>query len=223
MGRPFGLMKVAVVIPCYNESMTLAPVVAGAIAAADVDVFVVDDGSTDGSDIIARDNGATVVPTKGREGYDGAIETGLRHAHSQGYHAVITIDADGEHDPALVADFTKALTTGTDLVSGIRPAPQRLAEWVVCWYCKRTFGINDILCGMKGYSRPVLDAYFDQGQPNLVNTWPAVVWASAGNSVEQINVTGTPRTDTPRYSSLMRANWRIIQLLPKFARQARTR
>ena len=63
-------MKVAVVIPCYNESMTLAPVVAGAIAAAEVDVFVVDDGSTDGSDTIARDAGATVVPTKGREGYE---------------------------------------------------------------------------------------------------------------------------------------------------------
>lgn len=213
--------KIAVVIPCYNEQATLAAVVTGAVPFGDV--FVIDDGSTDASVQIAHDAGAQVVPTAGRTGYDGAIEAGLRHAHAQGYDFIITIDADGEHDPKLVRNLADAYRDGAQLVIGIRPAPQRLAEWIVCGYCRHAFGVNDVLCGMKGFARPVLDAYFADAHPNLVNTWPALLWA-ATHDVTQINVTGTPRTDQPRYSSRMRANMQIIKLLAPFrALRKRTR
>ena len=202
----------AIVIPCYNEAATLRDVIIG--CAASGDVFVIDDGSTDGSAAIAREEGATLVETGGRTGYDRVIERGLKETFVLGYRWIVTIDADGEHDPALVADYARQFRdAGAELVLGIRPAPQRLAEWIVCFYCRWRFGINDILCGMKGYSREVLERYFADGSPNLVNTWPALLWAATGSSFAQIAVTGRRRLDKPRFSSRYRANIAIIKML----------
>ncbi|MBL4898111.1 MAG: glycosyltransferase family 2 protein [Colwellia sp.] len=203
--------QIAIVIPCYNERATLGDVVERCQEFGTV--LVIDDGSTDGSRDIALAAGAQVLRTAGRTGYDGAIEHGLQAAYDQGYQVIITIDADGEHDPACLASFVAAHARGIPLVIGVRPAPQRLAEWLVCFYCRRRFGINDILCGMKGYTRPVLQAYFASEKPNLVNTWPTLMWSAQGGAFEQIAVTGVPRTDTPRFQSLLRANLRIAGML----------
>lgn len=209
-GTPPG-PRIAIVIPCYNESATLGAVIEGCREAGEV--MVIDDGSTDTSVAIARDRGATVLSTPGRTGYDGAIEFGLRAAHAAGAQVVVTIDADGEHDPRHVAEFLAAHERGAALVVGIRPRPQRLAERLVCGFCSHRFGIRDILCGMKGMTRQVLDSYFADGRPNLVNTWPALLWRSGGGDVTQIAVGGTPRTDTPRFQSRLRANLRIASML----------
>ena len=203
--------SVAIVIPCYNECATLGPIVEQ--CAVFGTVLVVDDGSTDTSREIAQAAGAEILPTAGRTGYDGAIEHGLRSAYEQGYEIIITIDADGEHDPRLVADFIAAHNEGAPLVLGIRPAPQRLAEWLVCLYCRVRFGVKDVLCGMKGFTRPVLENYFLENHPNLVNTWPALVWCSKGKTFEQVAVTGAPRSDKPRFQSVIRANIRIAGML----------
>ena len=85
----------AVVIPCHNEAATIGEVVREARRHADV--IVVDDRSTDGSGQAARAGGARVVDSASR-GYDGALDTGLRQAWTDGYRFVVTMDADGEHD-----------------------------------------------------------------------------------------------------------------------------
>lgn len=206
---------IAIVIPCYNESATLGDVVEGCQDFGTV--LVIDDGSTDGSPEIALAAGAQVLHTTGRTGYDGAIEHGLQAAYDQGYQVIITIDADGEHNPAYVASFVALHARGIPLVIGVRPAPQRLAEWLVCLYCRYRFGINDILCGMKGYTRPVLEAYFASEKPNLVNTWPTLMWCAQGGTFEQTAVTGVPRADRPRFQSLLRANFRIAMMLGPMA------
>lgn len=208
--------RIAVVIPCYNEAQTLGAVVRGCVPNGDV--FVIDDGSTDDSAKIARDEGASVVPTGGRQGYEKVIEQGLRHCYERGYDFVITIDADGEHDPAISAAFVDAFARGTLLVIGYRPAPQRLAEWMVCLYCRRRFGIRDVLCGMKGYGRPVLENYFADGRNNLLNIWPALLWRAAGRECEQILVTGERRQDQPRFNSRIKANLRIAEMMKPICR-----
>lgn len=208
--------NIAIVIPCYNESATLAPIVR--ICSKFGTVMVVDDGSSDGSDRVAREAGGLVLQTAGRTGYDGAIEYGLRAAYDRGFDIVITLDADGEHDPELVADFIAAHAAGADLVVGIRPRPQRLAEWLVCGYCNWRYGIKDILCGMKGLTRPALSLYFADGRPNLVHTWPALLWRAQGGAVTQIHVTGTARLDQPRFQSVLKANFRIACMLGTIAR-----
>lgn len=200
--------SLAVVIPCHNEATTLGEVVR--IAARQADVLVVDDRSTDDSCDVARTNGAKVLQAAA-PGYDGALETGLRAALADGYLHAITLDADGEHDPALVATFRAALERGAPLVCGVRQEPQRFAEHIVGHVGQACFGVRDLLCGMKGYSRPVLQRHFDSGLPLLINMSPTVAWQRAGGRFEQITVTGTPRRDTPRFGRRLQANLAILR------------
>lgn len=204
MDRP----ALAVVIPCHNEAATLEPVLRG--AGAHGDVLVVDDRSSDGSAAIAEACGARVL-TPARPGYDGALETGLRTAFDGGYRFVVTMDADGEHDPAVIADFARAFADGAQLVCGIRAKPQRAAEYVVAGIGRTRFGVTDLLCGMKGYSRPVLERYFESGLPLSVNMAPAILWRRLDGAYGQVKVTGTPRTDAPRFGRALKANWAILK------------
>jgi glycosyltransferase involved in cell wall biosynthesis len=200
--------RLAVVIPCHNETATIGPVVEG--AAAHADVIVVDDRSSDSSRETATAAGGRVIPSA-EPGYDGALMTGLRQAYSEGYDHVVTMDADGEHDPALVARFRQELEAGAGLVCGIRERPQRASEYVVAGLTRRSLGVTDLLCGMKGYSRPLLDRFLSSGAPLHINMTPAIQWRRSGGSYVEVAVTGTPRADAPRFGRVLRANWRILK------------
>ncbi|MDR3509551.1 MAG: glycosyltransferase family 2 protein [Caulobacteraceae bacterium] len=204
--------RMAVVIPCHNEAATLGAVVRG--AAVHGDVIVVDDRSTDTSRQIAIDAGARVMAAKAH-GYDGALETGLRQAWADGYGFVVTLDADGEHDPAILAQFRAAFDGGADLICGYRPKPQRLVEYAVGAVGGARFGVRDLLCGMKGYSRAVLGRFFNSGLPLSVNMAPALLWRRAGGAYAQILVTGETRADAPRFGRALRANWSILRAFAK--------
>jgi hypothetical protein len=127
-------------------------------------VLLVDDRSTDGSAELARSLGAEALPST-RPGYDGALDTGLRSALMRGFDYVVTLDADGEHDPGKLAGFIALFEAGETLVCGVRPTPQRAAEHLAAWAGGVLLGIHDPLCGMKGYARPVLEAYAASGAP----------------------------------------------------------
>jgi hypothetical protein len=99
---------VLVVVPAFNEAGTVARVVADARRHAPV--LVVDDGSTDGTGEIARAAGATVLRHERRCGKGAALATALTAARRSGVARVVTLDADGQHDPGDIP----ALLTASD-------------------------------------------------------------------------------------------------------------
>lgn len=196
------------VIPCHNEAATLGQVVAGACAYGHV--LVVDDRSTDASRAVAQAAGAEVVASQAR-GYDGALSTGLRLARARGYDFAATIDADGEHDPAVLAKVVAAFEAGAPLVCGVRPSPQRAAEHLIAALGRLRYGIHDLLCGMKGYAAPVLDAWIASGAPLGVNMAPAVIWRKAGGRFAQVAVIGERRDGQPRFGRALAANLALLR------------
>jgi hypothetical protein len=134
---------------------------------------------------------------------------------ADGYDFVVTMDADGEHDPALVARFRAAFENGADLICGYRPRPQRAAEYLVGALGAGLFQVRDMLCGMKGYSRPVLQLYFDSGLPLMVNMTPTLLWRRARGAHVQIAVTGEQRPDAPRFGRALAANLTILRAFGK--------
>lgn len=200
--------RLAVVIPCHNEAATLGQVVEGARAHGHV--LVVDDRSTDASRTVAEAAGAEVIAADA-PGYDGALTRGLKAARERGFDFVVTIDADGEHDPAVLAEVAEAFEAGAPLVCGVRPSPQRAAEHLIAAAGRRRFGISDLLCGMKGYSAPVLDAWLRSGAPLTINMAPAVMWRKADGRFAEVQVTGERRIGRPRFGRALAANLALLR------------
>ncbi len=109
--------KTSVVIPAYNEAMSIASVVRDlAAAAAWHEILVVDDGSSDGTGPQAAAAGARVLRHPYNKGNGAAVKTGIRHA--TGTHVLI-VDADGQHHASDAARLVSHLDA-YELVVGAR-------------------------------------------------------------------------------------------------------
>lgn len=113
-------MKTLVVVPAYNEATTIETVLRAMQGVHDV--VVIDDGSTDSTGEVARASGALTLRHVVNRGLGAALRTGFAYALSRGdtYDAVITLDADGQHNPAEIGNFIAALDAGAEVVIGRR-------------------------------------------------------------------------------------------------------
>jgi glycosyltransferase involved in cell wall biosynthesis len=201
-----------IIIPAYREAATIGAVVAGARGFGRV--IVVDDNSPDQTGEVARANGADVVRNSVNLGYEGSIGRGFEEAAQRGARFVVTIDADGEHDPKYLAEFRRILLAGNvPLVIGIRPKRQRLSEVIMGYWIWLRFGVSDILCGMKGYNLDLWQANGGFDLTGSIGTELAINSIRRGARFEQVHIDGVARQDRPRFDSLMRANWRIMKAL----------
>jgi hypothetical protein len=164
-----------VVIPAYNEAQSL-PGLLQALrrAALAEDVLVVDDGSVDGTDRLLRESGQKVVRHACNQGYASAIKTGLRYAKEAGYDYVVTLDADGQHDPRAVPRLVEALLRGpADVVIGSRfvcdtgyraplsrRLPMRLLSHLTALLGRKR--IHDTTSGFRALRRPAIEVLASQ-------------------------------------------------------------
>jgi glycosyltransferase involved in cell wall biosynthesis len=164
-------MKLTILMPCLNESETLATCITKAnawIARADIDaeVLIADNGSTDGSQDIARELGARVVDVP-QKGYGSALYHGVEAAHGR---YVIMGDSDDSYDFSDLDAFVDKLDEGFDLVMGNRFAggiepgampwknrhignPALTLVGRVLFRCPA----SDFHCGIRGFSKDAFE------------------------------------------------------------------
>ncbi len=112
--------SVMILLCAYNEEEHVGRVVRGA-AEWGFPVVVVDDGSTDGTARAAEESGAVVISHGENRGKGAALDTGFSYAREKGFEAVLTMDADGQHDPRFIGRFVDAyVSTGADVILGTR-------------------------------------------------------------------------------------------------------
>jgi glycosyltransferase involved in cell wall biosynthesis len=158
-------LRVAVVIPAYQAAATLSTVVAGARGARPgAPVYVVDDGSTDGTADVGRGNGATVVRHETNRGKGAALATGIAAAFAADADVIVTIDADGQHPPAEIPRLLAPIIDGrADLVLGARlrtkamPLGRRVTNWLSARLATRIAGqgVSDAQTGFRAFTRAV--------------------------------------------------------------------
>lgn len=111
-------MRVLLIIPAYNEEANIEKVVnrvidfAGRASGYELDYVVVNDGSTDGTEAVCRENGFRVVNLIQNLGIGGAVQTGYLLAKLQGYDAAVQFDGDGQHDIACLDALLQPVLQG---------------------------------------------------------------------------------------------------------------
>jgi glycosyltransferase involved in cell wall biosynthesis len=160
-------MKIIAVIPCLDEENFIADVVSRAIVHVD-HVLVIDDGSTDATAEVAQKAGAEVISHATRKGAGAATRTGFEAALKQRADIVVTLDGDGQHNPAEIPALLSPILEGkADLVIGSRflcdtkiPLHRKFGIDIITrlYNVGHKEKIADGQSGFRAYSRKTLEA-----------------------------------------------------------------
>ncbi len=153
-----------VVLPAWNESTVLRNVLAEIQSAGYRNIIVVDDGSKDTTFEVADSVlGVTALRHRLNRGKGAATKTGIEAAKLLGADIIITMDSDGQHNPADIDRLIRPITLGkADVVLGSRlmdprgmPVHKILANWVgnaITWYFYGLW-VTDSQSGFRAYSK----------------------------------------------------------------------
>jgi glycosyltransferase involved in cell wall biosynthesis len=157
-------------IPAYNEAGHISSVVAG--TRQHLPVLVVDDGSQDATAALAQSAGAMVISQRPNAGKGAALKLGFRWAIEHAYAAVVTLDADGQHDPAEIPAFLQTFKANTcDLIIGERdfskiPIVRRISNTIgrvtFSWALGRQ--VSDNQSGYRLISRRLMEAMLSSSE-----------------------------------------------------------
>lgn len=166
-------MRVAFVIPAYNEATVISNVLndlkkALAKTKLDYEIVVVDDGSSDKTGQIAKAEGVFVISHILNSGSGSATATGLSYAQQNGFDIAATLDADGQHDSSevimgveLIQKKKADLLIGSRLINSKGMSKTKVAgNKGLSYITFLLFGINvtDSQSGMRIYSKKALDS-----------------------------------------------------------------
>ena len=161
----------AIIVPAYNEAENLPSTLSRIPRDKlhNVNVIVVDDGSSDGTAEVARMHGAdTVVSHSHNLGLGAALRTGLQAARSMDVRAAVYVDADGEYPPEQIPDLLAPIESQeADYILGSRflgtrerqPLSRMIANWVFTWLLCLASGrrVTDGQTGFRAFSRRALE------------------------------------------------------------------
>ncbi len=129
--------RILILIPAYNEAERVGAVIKASKPYGPV--LVVDDGSKDQTSDVSRSAGAEVIRQEPNQGKGAALVRGFNYGLEQGYDAVLTLDADGQHDPSEISLFIQDfISNGSDLIIGKRdfskmPFPRNITNRIGTW------------------------------------------------------------------------------------------
>ena len=196
-------MDVLIAIPAFNEEKTVGGVVRA--AARHGPVLVVDDGSTDDTAARATEAGAKVLRHEKRRGKGAALATALAAARAWGAQRVLTLDADGQHDPADVpalldaaGETPHAIVIGSRHEDGL-PSGRALAIGVAGFWVNWVAGIAlaDSQSGFRVYPLALFDAARRRGGRFVFETAVLVEAARHGWLVREVPIRVVPYAERP--------------------------
>lgn len=210
-------MKLIIQIPAWNEAealpATLAELPRAVAGCSEVSVLVIDDGSVDDTTAVARAGGAEVVRLPAHRGLSRAFNVGLETALQRGADVIVNLDADGQYDPAGIAELIRPILDGNaDIVLGDRGVAtlahfsptkrvlQRLGSWVV--RVLSGVPVHDATSGCRAFAR---------GAAARLNCFTTFTYTletliQAGQAGLTVRSVAVPARPTQRPSRLFRSN-----------------
>ena len=188
--------KVIAAIPCFNTGGSIGKVVSKAAKHVDL-VIVIDDGSSDNTSEKARASGAQVISHEVNKGYGEAIKSCFKAGWANGADILVTLDADGQHNPDEIPSLTAPiLNKEADIVIGSRflsdqtdmPRYRRFGIKVITLLVN--FGskvkVRDAQSGFRAYSRRVLNAISPSETGMSVSVETLIRARAAGFGIKEV-------------------------------------
>jgi len=139
-------LKLAILIPAYNEEKTLAKVIKTLpkkfVGVSQKEIIILNDGSSDRTEVIGKKLKATIISHFINRGLGGALGTGFEYARKNHFDLLVTFDADGQHNPLDIQPvINPIIKKKADVVIGSRlKKPEGMP-----WYRRvGVFGLNII-------------------------------------------------------------------------------
>ncbi len=224
-------VEVSIVMPCLNEAETVARCIQKAQRAAEklgvaAEVIVADNGSNDGSAVIARELGARVVEVS-RKGYGAALIGGIEAAAGE---FVVMGDADDSYDFGEIGPFIERLRAGDDLVvgnrfaGGIEPGAMPLLHRFgnpVLTNVSRTFfhtPIRDMHCGLRAFRKDAFERMHLRAAGMEFASEMVIKASLKGMRISEVPVTLHPDgRSRPPHLRTWRDGWRHLRFMLLFS------
>lgn len=221
--------RVCVVIPGFREEKRIGAVVS-AVRERGFDAVVVDDGSDDRTGEVARQAGAAVVRHEQNQGKGAALNSGFKYAAEHHYDGVITLDADGQHDPAELPKFIEAyVRTGIPVLIGNRmaqtegmPMVRRWTNQFMSWMLSRAMGqyVPDTQCGYRFYRCDVLPFITAHAERFAAESEILLHVASRGIRIDSVRIATIYRDEKSKINPLA-DTVRFFSMLMRYRRETR--
>jgi glycosyltransferase involved in cell wall biosynthesis len=159
--------KTFIVIPAYNEGTVIASVIRDVQKEGWKDIIVADDGSTDSTYDEAKKTGVIVLRHSLNRGKGAAVKTGFEAAKKLHADCIVTIGADGQHDPKDIKRLFELLHKGNDVVLGVRnfdekhiPRLKVVGNYIGNFFTWMLYGVwvTDSQSGIRAYNRKALNS-----------------------------------------------------------------
>lgn len=164
-------MRTLIIIPSYNEEASLRRTVESIKEKAPfVDYLVVNDGSSDQTAQVCRDNAYPFLDLPTNLGLAGAFQAGMKYAFRHKYDCAIQFDADGQHLPEYIEPMIEAVSNadiviGSRFIGSKKPRSMRMfGSNLISWAIRLTTGrfIKDPTSGLRAFNSRVI-AYMANG------------------------------------------------------------
>ena len=216
-------MKVLIIIPAYNEEKNLKRVIDRLQQVCpQFDYMIVNDGSTDGTEQVCRQNQFRHISLPVNLGLSGAVRAGMRYASQKGYDMALQFDADGQHLPEYIQPMVDCMTqTNCDVVIASRYFGSRMpfrmrtvGAKMITAAIRLTTGrhLSDPTSGMRLYSRRVIEQFIkDENNAPEPDTLSYLI--RLGADIREVKVEMDERTEGQSYLTPVNASKYMIHMM----------
>lgn len=206
--------KLAIIVPCYNEAKTIIKIY------NETKIYgtpiIIDDFSNDGTRKILNSKKINFVKNKKRSGYEQSIINGFNYINKnlREVKFIATIDADLELPPKNILKLYELINKKKlDVIIGSRNRFNRLSEYILSFFFKIKFNIDDPISGLKIYRKAKINRILKNISHNLFLVDILILFFNKKFIIGSKKIFTKKRKDLPRVGNSLRVNLKILKIM----------
>jgi glycosyltransferase involved in cell wall biosynthesis len=201
--------KIGILVPAFNEANNLKYLIPKLKKLGDL--LIVNDGSTDETQILLKSNYCNYISIKRNSGYENTVITGLKYFKKKNVDYVITFDADRQHKINEIKKIKKMISySNIDLYIFNRKKKNRFSEYILDFIFQKKYNIKDPLSGLKVFSQNSLQEINLNNIKKKFLVDLSYVYFIKKFKIRNIEISTNKRKGKPKVGSALKVNFKIL-------------